>query len=114
MSFSFAFNAFWLGFCICVPLLDRWQPAHAFFGRIGLPIIPIWLGILLLTNYAVFKLVGSYYPSGSELRHAANELKESTSAVNFACIAWVVFQRERGSGNESVSQGGERLDRHSE
>lgn len=87
---------------------------RAFFGRIGRPIIPIWLGILLLTNYAVFKLVGSYYPSGSELRHAANELKESTSAVIFAWTARVVLQRERSSGNESVSQGGERLDRHSE
>jgi hypothetical protein len=106
ISFSFAFNAFWLGFCVCVPLLDRWRPAHAFFGRIGLPVVPIWTGILLLTNYAVFKLVGSNYPSGSELRHAANELKESTSAIIFAWIAWVVFQQERGDGPDSDLQDG--------
>jgi len=106
ISFSFAFNAFWLGFCACVPLLDRWQPAHAFFERIGVPVVPIWTGLLLLTNYAVFKLVGSNYPSGSELRHAANELKESTSAVIFACIAWVVFQKQRGDGPDSDLQDG--------
>jgi len=100
ISFSFAFNAFWLGFCVCVPLLDRWRPAHAFFGRIGMPIVPLWTGILLLTNYAIFKFVASHYPSGGELRHAANELKESTSAVIFAGIAWIVLQKVRKTGED--------------
>jgi len=105
-SFSFAFNVFWLGFCVCVPALDRWRPARAFFRRIGLPVVPIWTGALLLTNYAVFKLVGSDYPSGTELRHAGNELKESTIAVIFGWIAWVVLQAERGRSLDSDSDSG--------
>ncbi|MBW2694646.1 MAG: hypothetical protein JRE57_18810 [Deltaproteobacteria bacterium] len=105
-SFSFVFNVFWLGFCVCVPVLDRWRPARAFFRRIGLPVVPIWTGALLLTNYAVFKLVGSDYQPGSELRHAANELKESTIAVIFGWIAWVAFQQERGTDLDSDSDSG--------
>ena len=96
-SFSFWFNAFWVGFCVCVPLLDRWPPAHDFFERIRLPVVPLWTGVLLLVNYAVFKMVGSSHASGSELRHAANELKESTIAVIFVWIAWILFESEKAA-----------------
>jgi hypothetical protein len=96
-SFSFWFNAFWIGFCVCVPLLDRWQPAHTLFERIRLPIVPLWTGVLLLVNYAAFKMVASSHASGSELRHAANELKESTIAVIFVWIAWILFKKEKAA-----------------
>lgn len=96
-SFSFWFNAFWIGFCVCVPLLDRWPLAHDFFERIRLPVVPLWTGVLLLVNYAVFKMVGSSHASGSELRHAANELKESTIAVIFVWIAWIQFENEKAA-----------------
>jgi hypothetical protein len=67
-------------------------------------VVPIWTGVLLLTNYAVFMFVGSCNPSGRELRHAANELKETVSAVILAWIAWVVFQNERGAELDWESQ----------
>jgi len=78
-----------------VPVLDRWRPAHDFFGRIGVPVVSVWMGILLLANYAAFKLSASPHASGSELRHAANELKESSIALIFVWIAWGVFEKER-------------------
>jgi len=96
-SFSFWFNVFWLGFCVGVPVLDRWRPAHDFFGRLELPVVSMWMGILLLANYAAFKLSASPYPSGSELRHAANELKESSIALIFVWIAWSLFEGERAA-----------------
>lgn len=96
-SFSFWFNAFWIGFCVCVPLLDRWRPAYVFFERIRLPVVPLWTGVLLLVNYAVFKMIASSHASGSELRHAANELKESTIAVVFVWIAWILFENEKAA-----------------
>jgi hypothetical protein len=70
---------------------------HRFFERTRLPVLPPWPGILLLANYVVFKLMASPYPSGSELRHAANEMKETTIAIIFVWIAWGLFERERAA-----------------
>lgn len=99
ISFSFFFNVFWLGFCVVLPILDRWSAMHSFFDQIGLPIVPIGFGFLLVVNYVAFKWAGSQQVSDSELRHAANELKETTIALLFVPVAWEIWRSGRANEN---------------
>jgi hypothetical protein len=69
------FNVFWIFLCILVPLGTKvWRRLSDFFTRVNVPILPMWIGILLILTYVVSKLLE---PGRSrQMQHAIVEVKE--------------------------------------
>lgn len=79
------FSSFWLLFFVIVPLMDRVSlKTHIFFKHIGLPITPLWIGILFITNAAIIITINklAYLPTD------LYELKESNYAFVFVILAY--------------------------
>jgi len=51
------FSVFWFTYCFLVPIVNRKSAAIAgFLNRIGLPIVPIWMGSFFVLNYFISKI----------------------------------------------------------
>lgn len=93
---NLGFNLFWLGFGLLVPLADAVSDRARGLLRRVVPIVPIWVGVLLLLNHVFAQLVRVLLPDslyhGSEfLGHRAIEIKESNAEVLFAIgVFWVL------------------------
>ncbi len=80
------FAACVLTVCVLIPLLNRlWSKAASFFERIGFPIVQLWIGGLVLLNYALFKVTVRLSPT--VCYDCAQELKESLYSVLLAVFA---------------------------
>ncbi len=90
LNMSRLFSIFWLLFCVIVPLIDKVsRKMRSFFENMSLPIAPLWIGSLFLTNYFVFHVI-AYFISDSpgHVLSSLNELKESNYAVIFSFFAF--------------------------
>ncbi|MEE4216821.1 MAG: hypothetical protein V2I48_04380 [Xanthomonadales bacterium] len=93
------FSIFWLSFCVIVPLINRYfLSARQFFGRVGLPIAPAWLGALFLSHAVLMQFLLEYAAGISpQVYFSVNELKETNYAFMFAVFAWHELNKIRGS-----------------
>jgi hypothetical protein len=80
------FSLFWLAYFVLVPLANRVsQWMRGFFHHLGLPIPPLWIGGLFITNYVLFKLLNiEGLGFEDKVLESINELKESNYAFNYA------------------------------
>ena len=96
INLHFLFSAFWMTFCVLIPLANRIPAIRRWFAELGVPVTPLWVGGLLVTNYVVFKFAAAGFEG--ELRHGLNELKESNSAFVWAIVAFLeVLRVSRGT-----------------
>ena len=81
------FSVFWFGFCIIVPLLEMTWPAfRRLVQRIGMPIVPLLVGLLFLANYFIAKALEPHAAS-RQLGWPLAEIKEFLYGVLFLIIA---------------------------
>jgi hypothetical protein len=51
------FAFFWLFYCVIIPIVsESISGIRIFFKKIRLPVIPVWIGLLFLLNYALSKI----------------------------------------------------------
>lgn len=88
------FAIFWLSFCVIVPIIDRFSlRMRNFFKTIGLPITPLWIGMLFVTHAIVFQIIYSFIDLPHDVRNSVNELKESNYAFIFSIFAYYELRR---------------------
>ena len=96
------YKVFWFVFCFLIPLLCLFcRPIKKHLVGMGLPIAPIWSGILFLLNYMLFVKLLPAVPD--ELEWPATEVYESVSEFLFAMVAiWLIIQfKNRGSDSSN-------------
>ncbi len=60
LNLNFLFNLFCLGYCVLIPLMNRYiKPATVIIRKIRLPVVPLWLGFLFLASIVVFEIAES-------------------------------------------------------
>ena len=88
------FSIFWLIFCIIIPVINLFFKRFAtLFYYIGIPIVPIWIGGLFITNYISFHL--AIINLDTELISGLDEYKESVYAIFFTILAIHFTIKER-------------------
>ena len=81
------FSLFWFGFCIIVPLLDlTWPAFRRLMQRIGMPIVPLLVGLLFLANYVIAKALEAHAES-RQLGWPLVEIKEFLFGALFFIVA---------------------------
>ena len=81
------FSLFWFGFCIMVPLLDlTWPAFRRLMQRIGMPIVPLLVGLLFLANYVIAKALEAHAAS-RQLGWPLVEIKEFLFGALFFIVA---------------------------
>lgn len=93
LNMSRLFSIFWLVYCVFIPVVNRYSRiAKSLFDQVSLPICPLWISFLFLTNYLAFHSSVSIY---SDLSHSVygslNELKETNYAFIFMVFAIYEF-----------------------
>ena len=93
-SFERIFNFFWITYCFIIPFLNKYlTSARRFFKTMSLPIVPIWIGMLLLTNYILIHIIQHYhFYETREILLGGLEIKETNFAFTFCILAayWVL------------------------
>ncbi len=81
------FFSFWFSFCLILPLVNRYSlRAGREISRRGLPVPPLWIGVLMLFNFSLYG-IPHLLSIPSWLDHDFNELRESYDAFLFAVLA---------------------------
>lgn len=79
------FSYVWLFYCLIIPISIKFSSKiSVFINKIHLPVVPIFLGILFLTNYLIFKSLES---TKLFTIQTINEIKESNSAFLFLLVS---------------------------
>ena len=91
------FSLFWFGLCVALPVASRMSSqARARIRRLGLPLVPLWLGLPFMLNYVVSKLVTAAVPWN---HRAVVEIKEANFALLFVLVAMLhLFARDAAAG----------------
>lgn len=91
------FSLFWLGFCVGVPVMYRLVPPFGrLMRRIGMPLVPLVIGLLFLVNYAMGEVLKPH-ALRVKLDWPLMETKECLFGVLFLLIAayFVMAQARR-------------------
>lgn len=95
LTVSRLFHIFSFAFCLAIPLLKKFSPkAHGLFKKYRIPIVPIGIGALFLTNYIVLLSAFNYlenYPI--RVFSAINEMKECNWAFIYVAFGCVEFRQ---------------------
>ncbi len=97
LSFERLFNFFWITYCLLIPIFNKYSVSMKnIFTRINLPIVPLWIGFLLVINYIIIHVI-QYFHFYNENRifYGALEIKETNFALIFLALAinWVLENR---------------------
>ena len=75
------YSLFWLGFCVCVPLLAATSSrGRRFLQCVNMPIVPLWIGMAFPLNYILAKIVVQLTGAND---HFVTEVMEANFAVMF-------------------------------
>lgn len=82
------FILFWVSYCLVIPLLNRYSSLfNRIFQGINLPVPPLWIGALFLTNYLITQLIElSGFITTKRVNFGLHEIKET----NYAFICYVL------------------------
>lgn len=98
-SMNRMFSIFWLIFCLIIPILYSYSSkAKSIIQNIGLPVGPIWIGLLFMLNYITFKVaINVGYPAGETHPYQAyiDEGKETIYALIFLLLAFDFWIKSR-------------------
>ena len=96
------FSLFWFGFCIIVPLLHMiWPAFRRLMQRIGMPIVPLLLGLLFLVNYFIAKALKPH-AEGRQLGWPLSEIKEFLFGALFLVVALYFLASRTASSTPAV------------
>lgn len=85
------FTLFWVSLCLVIPVLSRASASiRIVLARFGVPIAPVWLGLLFAANYLASKVLETYQP---EALRAIVEIKEQNVAFLFLCLGLIELHR---------------------
>jgi len=92
------FFIFWFSYCLILPLVTRYSfGARKYFSRFGLPVPPLWIGFLLLTNFSIY-VIPQFFPSDWPQTHyidrAFLEIMESNCAFIFAVLSFHELKKQ--------------------
>jgi hypothetical protein len=95
------FSLFWLTFCLLLPALALFsQKVRSLAMRTRLPLAPLWIGLLFLMNFVVFRIMHKLFASSSDQMLASlDEVKESLYALIFFILAVYELLRVSGANN---------------
>jgi hypothetical protein len=86
------FFLFWFTYCLVLPLINHYSRRfREYFSGKGVPLPPVWIGFLLLTNFLIF--VSPYMVSYlikarvPPMYHPFTEIRESNEAFIFAVLS---------------------------
>ena len=98
---NFLFQVFWLVMGVLIPLASLWEPARRRLVRL-LPILPVPLAIVFLTNQFVIKVAdeifeahpGLYDGTKYTVTYGLYEIKESVVQIAFAVGFWLLYRAQ--------------------
>jgi hypothetical protein len=94
LSIARLFNIFWLVYCIIIPILEKNSLSFSrWIRKVGLPIVPIWIGVFFMVNHLiskVFQLICSI-----NLRHSLVEIRECNCALIFLIVGLFFLQKNK-------------------
>lgn len=87
------FAYIWFLYCVLIPILNKYSlKLHDIFRQFYLPVIPIWLGILFLTNHIFSKIVAILLADNLLVLHEPiTEIKETNFAFLFFIASLSLF-----------------------
>ena len=92
------FSLFWLGYCVCIPLLAAVSSrVRRFLDHINLAIVPLWIGLVFPINHLLSKFVVQL--SGAD-GHYVVEVKESNFAVLFGVFGLFLYFQVRSKRSQ--------------
>jgi hypothetical protein len=98
------FSLFWLGFCIGVPVMYALvRPFRRLMHRVGMPIVPLALGVLFIVNYATAEVL-KRHALRLDLQWPLMEIKECLFSVLFLLIAVYFAVGQRGAQPVAATQ----------
>lgn len=81
------FFSFWFSYCLILPLLNQYsRQSSRYISRIGLPVPPLWIGLLLLVNFSMYA-IPHLFSLLVYMDHSFNELRESYDGLIFSVLA---------------------------
>jgi hypothetical protein len=93
------FFLFWFSYCLLLPLMNHYSlRLNRYFSGKRIPLPPLWIGFLLLTNFIIFVVpYFVYYLLGSRvppMYHSFTEIRESNEAFIFAILAFDQLRKQ--------------------
>jgi hypothetical protein len=86
------FFTFWFSYCLILPLVDKYYlDSRKYTSRFGLPVPPLWIGYLLLTNFLIYLIPQSFSSDWRRTYYidsAFREIMESNAAFIFTVLAF--------------------------
>lgn len=92
------FFLFWFSYCLILPLVDKYfVESRKYTSRFGLPVPPLWIGYLLLTNFLIY-LIPQFFSSDWRRTYyidsAFREIMESNASFVFAVLAFHELKKQ--------------------
>jgi magnesium-transporting ATPase (P-type) len=85
LNFNRLFNMFWLLYCVVIPLTSIIsKKGRKIINHLGIPLVPLWIGMFFILNYTVFIIIIKFYPIDN---FSFDELKESFYAIGFTFLS---------------------------
>ena len=98
------FTYFWMVYCFLVPLVVALvKPVRRLIGRIDIPVIPLWIGVLFLINYEVKKVIPHYRVL--QRQNDIEEIFECIIAFLFMLAAWALLKKSAKGGIQEEGDG---------
>jgi len=93
-NFTTWYFLFWFSYCLILPLANRYSlRSSRYCSRLGLPVPPLWIGLLLLVNFSMYAIPYLFSLLG-RMSHGFTELKESYDAFIFAVLAYHELKKQ--------------------
>ncbi|MCH7622651.1 MAG: hypothetical protein IIB46_01045 [Nitrospinae bacterium] len=78
------FFLFWFSYCLILPLINQYSlRGNRFISRFGLPLPPLWIGILLLANFLIYTIPHFTWWIAN-INHSLGEISEGNGAPIFS------------------------------
>jgi hypothetical protein len=92
------FFAFWFSYCLILPIAIKYSlEIRKRISHFRLPVPPLWIGLLLLTNIIIYVIpmsFPSHWPYTRYVNHAFLEIMESNLAFIFAVLAFHELRKQ--------------------
>ncbi len=81
------FSLFWLTFCLLIPMLSLFRNKFSrWINQTGVPLVPLWIGVIFPVNYFLSKLFEKIFPDPGLLT-PITEIKETLFALLFFTVS---------------------------
>jgi len=101
------FFLFWFFYCVALSLINRYSLRfRRYFSSKGVPLPPLWIGFLLLTNFLISISPSTFYYlidlRPSRMFHAFAEIRESNEAFVFAVFSLHELKKQLSKKSEGL------------